>query len=99
MCGKFRQLSSWREVHAFSQPLVVEGRTDEVIVSTPMQHHAVERSGRAELVGDDITVALAAVLAEVKPSVKRRLRQPLHELAPTCLLDTSSRQRAEAVDE
>lgn len=37
MCGKFTQLSSWREVHAFSQPLVVKGNGEEVVVSTPMR--------------------------------------------------------------
>ena len=34
MCGKFTQMRSWREVNAFSQPLVVK---DEVVVSTPMR--------------------------------------------------------------
>lgn len=35
MCGKFTQLSSWNEVHAFSQPLTVSA--GEVVVSTPMR--------------------------------------------------------------
>lgn len=33
MCGKFTQLSSWQDVHAFSQPLA---ETDSEVVSTPM---------------------------------------------------------------
>lgn len=37
MCGKFTHLSSWQEVHAFSQPLVVTNGTGEVVVSTPMR--------------------------------------------------------------
>lgn len=35
MCGKFTQLSSWEDVHAFSQPLTVSA--GEVVVSTPMR--------------------------------------------------------------
>lgn len=30
-------MSSWRDVHAFSQPLVMTGAPDEIIVSTPMR--------------------------------------------------------------
>jgi putative SOS response-associated peptidase YedK len=37
MCGKFTQHSSWREVHAFSQPLALTGAQDEIVVSTPMR--------------------------------------------------------------
>ena len=36
MCGKFTQLSSWNEVHAFSQPLS-DGPQAPVVVSTPMR--------------------------------------------------------------
>ena len=36
MCGKFTQHYSWQQVHAFSQPLVVD-RPDELVVSTPMR--------------------------------------------------------------
>lgn len=52
MCGKFTQLSSWDEVHAFSQPLVVKG-TEPVVVSTPMRTANVMRlnaNGECELV-------------------------------------------------
>jgi putative SOS response-associated peptidase YedK len=34
MCGKFTQMSSWRDVHAFSQPL---SDADSEVVSTPMR--------------------------------------------------------------
>jgi putative SOS response-associated peptidase YedK len=53
MCGKFTQLRSWREVHAFSQPLVVKQATDEVVVSTPMRFANIMRlnaAGARELV-------------------------------------------------
>ncbi len=36
MCGKFTQHYSWQQVHAFSQPLVVD-RPDELVISTPMR--------------------------------------------------------------
>jgi hypothetical protein len=36
MCGKFTRYASWRDVHAFSQPLVVE-KPEEWVVSTPMR--------------------------------------------------------------
>lgn len=36
MCGKFTQLASWREVHAFSQPLTLDP-TAPLVVSTPMR--------------------------------------------------------------
>ena len=36
MCGKFTQHYSWQQVHAFSQPLVVD-RPDDLVVSTPMR--------------------------------------------------------------
>lgn len=52
MCGKFTQMSSWQEVHAFSQPLVVTP-SDEAIVSTPMRFANVMRlnaTGLRELV-------------------------------------------------
>ena len=36
MCGKFTQLYSWQDVHAFSQPLSVRGEPGELVVATPM---------------------------------------------------------------
>ena len=53
MCGKFTQLSSWQEVHAFSQPLVVKQAGDELVVSTPMRFANIMRlnaAGARELV-------------------------------------------------
>jgi putative SOS response-associated peptidase YedK len=38
MCGKFTAMASWREVHAFSQPLTADtgaGSNDEVVTYTP----------------------------------------------------------------
>jgi putative SOS response-associated peptidase YedK len=52
MCGKFTQMSSWQEVHAFSQPLVLSGSGD-VVVSTPMRDAKIMRlnaAGERELV-------------------------------------------------
>jgi putative SOS response-associated peptidase YedK len=45
MCGKFTQLASWRDVHAFSQPL---GETESVVVSTPMRFANVIRLNEAQ---------------------------------------------------
>lgn len=42
MCGKFTQLASWREVHAFSQPLAVEG-SNVLVVATPMRFASIMR--------------------------------------------------------
>jgi putative SOS response-associated peptidase YedK len=53
MCGKFTQMSSWEEVHAFSQPLVVKSDADDVVVSTPMRFAKIMRlnaAGERELV-------------------------------------------------
>ncbi|MDZ4776924.1 MAG: SOS response-associated peptidase family protein [Alphaproteobacteria bacterium] len=36
MCGKFTQYATWREVHAFSQPLTLDPTTP-LVVSTPMR--------------------------------------------------------------
>lgn len=50
MCGKFTQMASWREVYAFSQPLV-EG--DSVVVATPMRFANIIRlndAGEREVV-------------------------------------------------
>ncbi len=47
MCGKFTQHSTWREVHAFSQPLVVTGAPDEIVVSTPMRFANIIRLNSA----------------------------------------------------
>ena len=46
MCGKFTQLASWQEVHAFSQPLVV-GTAVEAVVSTPMRFAKIMRLNAA----------------------------------------------------
>lgn len=37
MCGKFTQMASWREVHAFSRPLVTRVGGDTVQTATPMR--------------------------------------------------------------
>lgn len=37
MCGKFTQMASWREVHAFSQPLVLKVTGDAIETATPMR--------------------------------------------------------------
>lgn len=44
MCGKFTQMASWRDVHAFSQPLV---ETDSEVVSTPMRFANIIRLNEA----------------------------------------------------
>jgi len=44
MCGKFTQMASWRDVHAFSQPF---GETDSKIVSTPMRFANIIRLNEA----------------------------------------------------
>lgn len=52
MCGKFTQMSSWREVHAFSQPLTVPANA-ELVVSTPMRPANILRlkaNGEREIV-------------------------------------------------
>jgi hypothetical protein len=53
MCGKFTQMASWQEVHAFSRPIVAGASPDEVIVATPMRFAKIMRlnaSGERELV-------------------------------------------------
>lgn len=53
MCGKFTQHSTWREVHAFSQPLAITGAPDEIVVSTPMRFANIIRlneTGEREVV-------------------------------------------------
>ncbi len=50
MCGKFTQMASWRDVHAFSQSLV---ETDSEVVSTPMRFANIIRlndAGEREVV-------------------------------------------------
>lgn len=37
MCGKFTQMSSWREVHEFSQPLTISAPNDQSVITTPMR--------------------------------------------------------------
>jgi len=52
MCGKFSQMASWQDVHAFSQPLLTKPG-DEEVVATPMRFARVMRldpEGRRELV-------------------------------------------------
>ena len=44
MCGKFTQLSSWEDVHAFSQPLTGSAQA-EVVISTPMRTANIIRLG------------------------------------------------------
>jgi putative SOS response-associated peptidase YedK len=46
-------MALWREVHAFSQPLIIEGGAHEVVVSTPMRFANIMRlnaQGERELV-------------------------------------------------
>lgn len=47
MCGKFTQLSSWEQVHAFSQPLVTRKDADAVVISTPMRPANIMRRSAA----------------------------------------------------
>lgn len=44
MCGKFTQMSSWRELHEFSQPLTMDP-SDTIVVSTPMRFAHIMRLG------------------------------------------------------
>lgn len=53
MCGKFTQMASWKDVVAFSQPLVAIKEDGPVTVSTPMRIAKIVRldeAGRRELV-------------------------------------------------
>lgn len=55
MCGKFTQMYTWQEAHAFSQPLTVEPEPDAaaVVIATPMRFAKIMRldaQGRRELV-------------------------------------------------
>jgi putative SOS response-associated peptidase YedK len=45
MCGKFTQMASWKEVVAFSQPLVAIKEGQPVTVSTPMRVATIMRLG------------------------------------------------------
>jgi putative SOS response-associated peptidase YedK len=47
MCGKFTQLYSWQDVHAFSQPLGVVAAADQLVVATPMRMAKVMRLNTA----------------------------------------------------
>lgn len=40
MCGKFTQYASWKEVHAFTQPLTMAS-DDALLVSTPMRFASI----------------------------------------------------------
>lgn len=53
MCGKFTQMATWKEVVAFSQPLVAIPEGGDVTVSTPMRLAQIMRlgeDGRREIV-------------------------------------------------
>jgi putative SOS response-associated peptidase YedK len=53
MCGKFTQLSTWAEVHAFSQPLTASPDGTPAVISTPMRFANILRldaEGKRELV-------------------------------------------------
>lgn len=43
MCGKFTQMSTWQEVHAFSQPLVADRDGADLVVATPMRMARIMR--------------------------------------------------------
>jgi putative SOS response-associated peptidase YedK len=45
MCGKFTQMATWKQVVAFSQPLVAIPEDGEVIASTPMRLAQLMRLG------------------------------------------------------
>jgi putative SOS response-associated peptidase YedK len=45
MCGKFTQHYSWRDIHAFSQPLGAAGDPAELVVATPMRFASIMRLG------------------------------------------------------
>lgn len=47
MCGKFTQMYTWQEAHAFSQPLIVEPEPDAaaVVIATPMRFAKIMRLG------------------------------------------------------
>lgn len=47
MCGKFTQMASWRDVHAFSQSLAITEVPDEIVVSTPMRFANIIRLNEA----------------------------------------------------
>src|SRR5437868_11981791 len=47
MCGKFTQMASWRDVHSFSQSLVITGAPDEIVVSMPMRFANIIRLNAA----------------------------------------------------
>lgn len=44
MCGKFTQMYSWQDVHAFSKPLGDIRASDEVVISTPMRMAKIMRA-------------------------------------------------------
>ena len=52
MCGKLTQHSSWQQVHAFSQPLVIKAN-DQLVVSTPMRPAYISRRREIPTSGSD----------------------------------------------
>lgn len=53
MCGKFTQGRSWKDVHAFSQPLTVDAASEQLDTSTPMRGAKIivsNEDGKRELV-------------------------------------------------
>ena len=47
MCGKFTQMATWKEVVAFSQPLVAMPEDPPVTISTPMRMATIMRLGES----------------------------------------------------
>lgn len=70
MCGKFTQMSSWHEVHAFSQPLILKKPDDQIVVATPMRFANIMRlnaRGERELVAMRWGFAGKSDLAPTRP--------------------------------
>lgn len=66
MCGQFTQLSSWQDVHAFSQPLTLPSGRHQLLVSTPMRFANFMRlnpNGDRELIPPHILQQIEPVAA------------------------------------
>lgn len=81
MCGKFTQLSSWDDVHAFSQPLTV--KASEVVVSTPMRFANIVRlsaNGEREMVSRRWGFAGKDDVAPTRPKHMHARSETIHTL-------------------
>lgn len=82
MCGPFTRMATWREVHAFSQPMALNQADDRIETATPMRFAHIMRLNAHGAASSSSTPSMSVRGRPVSGKLCLRIAGPGHRGHP-----------------